>query len=82
MKKDIVKSKEYEFTTLYEPVKEGGYQVIVPSLPGLITYGRNIEEAKEMARDAINCHIQGLLEEKTEIPKETKFIQEKIMVSV
>ena len=82
MKKDTIRSKEYQFTTLYEPVKEGGYQVIVPSLPGLITYGRDLKEAKEMARNAINCHIQGLLKEKIEIPKETNFLQEKIMVSV
>jgi hypothetical protein len=37
------------------------YQVTVPLLPGLITYGRNLEEAREMARDAIRCHVEGLL---------------------
>lgn len=61
MTKDTITSKEYQFTTLYEPVEDVGYQVIVPSLPGLITYGRDLQEAKEMARDAINCYIQGLL---------------------
>lgn len=82
MKKDTIKSKEYQFTTLYEPVEEGGYQVIVPSLPGLITYGRSLKEAKKMARDAIKCHLQGLIKEQTKIPIETRFLQEKVMVSV
>jgi|SRR3989441_6085570 len=36
-----------------------GYQVTVPLLPGLITYGRTLAEAREMARDAILCHVEG-----------------------
>ena len=35
-----------------------GYQVTVPLLPGLITYGRTLAEAREMARDAIRCYIK------------------------
>ena len=61
MEKDTISTKEYQFTTLYESIEGGGYQVVVPSLPGLITYGRNLQEAKEMARGAINCHVKGLL---------------------
>ena len=37
-----------------------GYQVTVPLLPGLVTYGRTFGEAREMARDAIRCHLEGL----------------------
>jgi len=44
--------------------------VIVPALPGIVTYGRTIEEAREMARDAISCHLQGLLKDDEEIPKD------------
>jgi antitoxin HicB len=29
---------------------EGGYTVIVPSLPGCVTYGNTIEEAISMAK--------------------------------
>jgi predicted RNase H-like HicB family nuclease len=39
------------------------FQVIVPALPGIVTYGRTLEEAREMAQDAISCHLQGLLKE-------------------
>ncbi len=49
---------------------EGGYTVIVPSLPGCITYGDTIEEAIEMAREAIELYIESLREHGEEIPTE------------
>jgi predicted RNase H-like HicB family nuclease len=42
------------------PESKSGYQVTVPLLPGLVTYGGTLAEAQEMARDAIECHIEGL----------------------
>ena len=61
---------EYGYTVIYEQLAEGGYQVIVPALPGIVTYGRNLPEAREMARDAITCHIRGLLKDHEEIPED------------
>jgi predicted RNase H-like HicB family nuclease len=75
-------TKEYSFTAIYEPVGKSGYQVTVPLLPGLITYGRTFDEARMMARDAIVCHIQGLLKGKNEIPSEHSLFQEKVTVSL
>jgi HicB_like antitoxin of bacterial toxin-antitoxin system len=43
-----------------KPARPSGYQVTVPSLPGLITFGRTRSEAWVMAEDAIRCHIEGL----------------------
>jgi len=60
---------EYGYRVIYEPLTEGGFQVIVPALPGIVTYGRTIEEAREMAQDAISWHLQGLLKDDEEIPK-------------
>ncbi len=59
---------EYDYRVIYEPLNEGGFQVIVPALPGIVTYGRTLDEAREMAQDAISCHIQGLLKDNEEIP--------------
>jgi antitoxin HicB len=59
---------EHGYRVIYEPLAEGGFQVIVPALPGIVTYGRTIDEAREMAQDAISCHIQGLLKDNEEIP--------------
>ena len=61
---------EYGFTVIYEPLDEGGYQVIVPALPEIVTYGRTLAEAKEMAGDAIACHLRGLLKDNEEIPED------------
>jgi predicted RNase H-like HicB family nuclease len=49
---------------------EGGYTVIVPSLPGCVTYGGTIEEAIKMAREAIELYIESLKEHGEEIPTE------------
>jgi antitoxin HicB len=59
---------EHGYRVIYEPIAEGGYQVIVPALPGIITYGPTLDEAREMARDAIVCHLQGLIKDHEEIP--------------
>jgi predicted RNase H-like HicB family nuclease len=80
MAKKVIKAKEYSFTVIYELVKEGGYKATVPSLPGLITYGRDFEEARKMVREAILCHIEALAKEGKEIPKERGLIQEKVVV--
>ncbi len=70
---------EYGYTVIYEKLAEGGYQVIVPALPEIITYGATLEEARDMARDAIRCHLQGLLKDGEPIP-EDPFVQEKPLI--
>jgi antitoxin HicB len=47
---------------------EGGYTVIVPSLPGCVTYGETIETAIEMAKEAIELYIESLKEHGEDIP--------------
>jgi len=59
-----------------------GYQVTVPLLPGLITYGRTLAEAREMARDAIRCHIEGLRKDGERIPDEKSARKEKLRVAL
>jgi predicted RNase H-like HicB family nuclease len=50
--------------------RPSGYQVTVPSLPGLVTFGRTRSEAWLMAEDAIRCHIEGLRKDGVPIPDE------------
>lgn len=75
-----ITTKEYSYTIIYEPVKEGGYQVTAPLLPGLITYGRDLKEAQKMAKDAVKCYLGALQKEKEEIPEEISILQERITV--
>ncbi len=48
------------YRILLKKEPEGGYTVTVPSLPGCITYGETIGEAKKMAKEAIELYIESL----------------------
>ncbi|MFQ6031796.1 MAG: type II toxin-antitoxin system HicB family antitoxin [Candidatus Zixiibacteriota bacterium] len=43
--------------------------MVVPSLPGGVTYGDTIEKAIEVVREAIESHIESLKKHGEEIPK-------------
>ena len=40
--------------------EEGGYTVLVPSLPGCVTYGDTMDEAVSMAKEAIELYLESL----------------------
>lgn len=40
--------------------EQGGFTVSVPSLPGCITYGENVEEAISMAKEAMELYLEEL----------------------
>ncbi|MES9901939.1 MAG: type II toxin-antitoxin system HicB family antitoxin [Sedimenticola sp.] len=44
------------------------YGVTVPDIPGCYTAGSSMEEAIDMAQEAIECHIEGLLIDSDPIP--------------
>ena len=50
---------------------EGSYTVLVPALPGCITFGETVEHSIEMAREAIELYIEELQERGEEIPDDT-----------
>ena len=52
-----METTEYRYTVYFEPV-EGGYNVVVPAIAEICTFGETLEEAREMARDAIRCVIE------------------------
>jgi predicted RNase H-like HicB family nuclease len=52
--------------------KRSDYGVSFPDFPGCITAGRDIDEAKEMAYDALALHIKGMLQEGEEVPPPSK----------
>ena len=50
--------------------KEAGtdFGVSFPDFPGCITAGKDIDEAKDMAQEALTLHIQGVLEDGDQLP--------------
>ena len=61
---------EYRYTVLFEPAEEGGYVVTCPALPGLVTEGDTLEEARAMAADAIRGYLESLAKDRLPYPPE------------
>ena len=72
----------YTFTMLFEPAEEGGYVVTCPALPGLVTEGDTMEEAREMAADALRLYLETLIEDGMTIPSDKRPISESIEIAV
>lgn len=63
--------KSLHYNLIFRPEPEGGYTIIVPSLPGCVTYGKNLKEAKEMAIDAIEGYLYSLKKHNDIVPSDT-----------
>jgi len=63
--------KRYQFTVIIERQPEGEYLVSVPALPGCYTEGRTLEEARQMAADAIRAYCASLIKHGEPIPVES-----------
>jgi predicted RNase H-like HicB family nuclease len=48
------------------------FGVSFPDFPGCITAGKNIDEAKDMAQEALTLHIQGMLEDGEQLPSPSR----------
>ena len=59
----------YSYQINLIPEREGGYTVIVPLLPGCVSYGKTVEEATHNAREAIELHLENLAAHDQPIPE-------------
>ena len=57
------------YTFVFSPEPEGGYTVTCPALPGLVTYGETLEEARPMALDAMEGLIEVMIDQGEAIPE-------------
>jgi predicted RNA binding protein YcfA (HicA-like mRNA interferase family)/predicted RNase H-like HicB family nuclease len=70
-----MKTTVYTFRVIIEPDKPSGYHGFVPLLKGVHTQGETIEEVKRNLKEAIICHLQGLLRDKETIPQESEALE-------
>lgn len=49
--------------------RKSDYGVTVPDLPGCFSAGETVDEALAMAREAIELHLEGMIEEGLAVPK-------------
>ncbi|MHB8117123.1 MAG: type II toxin-antitoxin system HicB family antitoxin [Methanothrix sp.] len=52
--------RTFRYKIQIRPETDGTYTVIVPALPGCLTFGDSIEVAIEMAKEAIELYIESL----------------------
>jgi antitoxin HicB len=71
---------EYSYTVLFEPAEEGGFVVTCPALPGLVTEGNTLEEARAMAQDAIVAYLESLRKDHLPIPSDRTPVKEEVRV--
>ena len=48
------------------------FGVSFPDFPGCISAGKNIDEAKDMAQEALSLHIRGMIEDGEPLPESSK----------
>ena len=65
-----MKKSRGHFNVVLRPEPEGGFTATVPALPGCVTHGRTLAEAKKMAKDAIAGYIESLKKHKEPIPSD------------
>ena len=64
----LMKNQRRRFNVVLRPEPEGGSTVMLPALPGCVTYGRTLAEARAMVRDAITGYIASLQKHNEPIP--------------
>ena len=70
------------YRVIFRKEPEGGYTVNVPSLPGCITFGDTIEEAIEMAKEAILLYIDSLKKHNEAIPSDDSTFEYNLKVGI
>ncbi len=65
----------YTFRIIIEPDEKKTFHGFVPSLPGCHTWGETMEKTKKNLKEAIRCHIQGLIKDGEPIPKEENSLE-------
>ena len=63
-----MRKTRYHFNIILRPEPEGGFTALVLALPGCVTYGRTLVEARKMVKDAITGYIESLRKHKEPIP--------------
>jgi predicted RNase H-like HicB family nuclease len=61
-------SIEREYEIILQPEPGRGFSVLVPELPSVATQGESIEEATEMAKEAIEAYLEVMHEDGLPVP--------------
>ena len=54
-----------EYEVLYQPIEDGWIMATVPDLPGTVTQGKNLSEARKMIKEAVELLLLSYRENAT-----------------
>jgi predicted RNase H-like HicB family nuclease len=54
---------QHDYTVVYQPIEEGWIMATVPELPGAVTQGATLEEARANIKDAVELLLQSYRED-------------------
>ena len=66
-------TRELTYLAVFDSTKDG-YSIFFPDLPGCISLGDTLEEARENAKEALELHVYGMEKDKEELPLPSKEI--------
>ena len=68
------------YRVILKPELEGGFTVTVPALPGCVTFGKDVHDAKEMVSDAIRAYLKSLQKHSEAIPDDTDTLETQLSI--
>ncbi len=72
---------QLSYKILLHKEEDNRYSVMVPALPGCITYGENIDHAITMAKEAIELYIEELQSRNEVIPDDSETLEYSINIA-
>jgi len=75
-----MKQKILNYTAVFQKEPEGGFTVFIPLLPGCVSYGADLEDAKKMIGEAIELYVESLNDHNEEVPTEENIFYSQINI--
>ena len=58
-----------DYIALIHKEADSDFGVSFPDFPGVVTAGRDLDDARRLAEEALSLHVEGLLEDGAAIPE-------------
>jgi len=75
-------TQQLKLNIIFRAEPEGGFTVLVPSLPGCVTYGSSLSESRCMAEEAISLYLEDMIAEGETIPEDAQTYLSSIEVAL
>ena len=75
-RQDAISTDEYTYMVVFEPGENAGFVALVPALPGCVSHGKTIEQARKMIAYAIQGYLDVLRKHGQPIPASEEYTTE------